>query len=690
MSTNLPVALLVSLAACGGPAPEDPPPEQVDEGGPEDPAPDTLPPRDTHQPEDPVPPAPAQPPLAVGRGLVDVSAPLWAAGQHRVFPGDRPQSLQPRLAGGTFADLDGDGRPEVVVSGVIGPDGVDRPRALRFDPSTETLTEDDALSARLRTLGPDVLWLGDADGDGDLDALSSHPDAPIRWGNPRGGFGPAPAQTPNAAPEIPGITWADIDRDGWLDLVRPLGCVSQDPAEVWVRQGLSALLPRPGMLPSAGRGAPYFVGYWPHALRDATPGAAPGAVGGLVLAMSTGCQHDPNFQGSWQATDLDAEGLPRFVEADPFPYATEWRLSPVVNGGYLSQMQPMGAATADLDRDGVLDLWMSTGWMRPLVYGGAAELPLPELTDAFRVDDYPLAVFDAPMGTTRPQITWGIAPLDFDLDGHLDALIAGGNDAAFLFDPSPVRFPQMLYRGRVDAPHPDEIAALVGLTEPSDARGLAIGDLDLDGRPDVILGGNGQLPRVYLNRLGGDRTPVALRLRATTSPMDGLGAEVRAYDRLEDDLPAVTTTPAAVYAPGALSAPEVFLTGPSGQPIPRVTLSWPSGVTQELRDVGPGWVEVTEPTLWTVDPPDRRLPADGVATATLHVTPRATDGSLAPHAAVEVWVTHGQATIGAPVAVIDGWEVSITAPTTAGSARLAIAIDGVEGPLHPRVWFDAP
>ncbi|MFO0627091.1 MAG: hypothetical protein U0325_15895 [Polyangiales bacterium] len=35
----------------------------------------------------------------------------------------------------------------------------------------------------------------------------------------------------------------------------------------------------------------------------------------------------------------------------------------------------------------------------------------------------------------------------------------------------------------------------------------------------------------------------------------------------------------------------------------------------------------------------------------------------------------------------DAWVARVRAPTRPGSTRLAITVDGVEAPLHPRVWW---
>jgi hypothetical protein len=59
-----------------------------------------------------------------------------------------------------------------------------------------------------------------------------------------------------------------------------------------------------------------------------------------------------------------------------------------------------------------------------------------------------------------------------------------------------------------------DASELAGVRAPFDGRALVTVDLDLDGRPDVILGGNGMLPQVLLNRIDagayGPRRPIGL------------------------------------------------------------------------------------------------------------------------------------------------------------------------------------
>ena len=86
-----------------------------------------------------------------------------------------------------------------------------------------------------------------------------------------------------------------------------------------------------------------------------------------------------------------------------------------------------------------------------------------------------------------------------------------------------------------------DTARAVGGDDSSDSRGVAIADLDLDGRLDIAINNNNARPSIYLNRfaetgnwlrlelVGGDRSnrdAVGARVRVTTLSADGRMAEM--------------------------------------------------------------------------------------------------------------------------------------------------------------------
>jgi hypothetical protein len=100
---------------------------------------------------------------------------------------------------------------------------------------------------------------------------------------------------------------------------------------------------------------------------------------------------------------------------------------------------------------------------------------------------------------------WGVRFFDFDNDGRLDLVLANGypgdsrvasaqaskwNEPLFLFSNRDGKFVNL------------GSAAGEAFTQEYPARGLAVGDLDNDGWPDIVVANNGDVPLVLHNRGG--------------------------------------------------------------------------------------------------------------------------------------------------------------------------------------------
>ena len=102
---------------------------------------------------------------------------------------------------------------------------------------------------------------------------------------------------------------------------------------------------------------------------------------------------------------------------------------------------------------------------------------------------------------------WGPGFLDYDNDGWLDIIVGNGHvypqlDQAKLGASAPYRQRRLLYHNRGDGTF-DEVAARYGpaLNEPRVSRGLTLGDLDNDGRMDVVIADLDGYPLVLRNVL---------------------------------------------------------------------------------------------------------------------------------------------------------------------------------------------
>jgi hypothetical protein len=135
-----------------------------------------------------------------------------------------------------------------------------------------------------------------------------------------------------------------------------------------------------------------------------------------------------------------------------------------------------------------------------------------------------------------PYVGWGTEFLDYDNDGLSDLIVVNGHvypqmDQARRGASAGYRQRRLLYHNRGDGSF-DEVAAKYGavLTEERVSRGLAIGDLDNDGRIDVVINDLDGSPQVLKNVLSptGHWLIVALRGRAPNTDAIGAVITVRA------------------------------------------------------------------------------------------------------------------------------------------------------------------
>jgi enediyne biosynthesis protein E4 len=190
---------------------------------------------------------------------------------------------------------------------------------------------------------------------------------------------------------------------------------------------------------------------------------------------------------------------------------------------------------------------------------------------------------------------WGLRFLDYDNDGWKDLLLAQGHDLDNIERISPqlhYREPMLLARNTgkkfVDvSPISGDIfkKAWVG-------RGLAIGDLDNDGKIDAVVTANGGSAYVLHNETISSNHWITLHLTGHKSNRDGIGAVVKLTTALGSQWATVTTSGSYLSA----SDPRVHFGLGSSSEADSIEIRWPSGITQTLTSVkGDRQVQVDEP-----------------------------------------------------------------------------------------------
>jgi hypothetical protein len=131
-----------------------------------------------------------------------------------------------------------------------------------------------------------------------------------------------------------------------------------------------------------------------------------------------------------------------------------------------------------------------------------------------------------------PFVGWGTAFFDYDNDGLLDIIVVNGHvypqlDQARLGASAGYRQRRLLYHNKGDGTF-DEVAGQYGavLTEERVSRGLAVGDLDNDGRLDVVINDLDGSPQLLHNELPGTGHWLLVKLRGKGANTDAVGAIV--------------------------------------------------------------------------------------------------------------------------------------------------------------------
>jgi enediyne biosynthesis protein E4 len=238
----------------------------------------------------------------------------------------------------------------------------------------------------------------------------------------------------------------------------------------------------------------------------------------------------------------------------------------------------MGADAADFDGSGRTGLAVTNfdnemiGLYRPLGQG--------------RYED--VAIRAGVGAVSRNTLGFGCVFADVDLDGAIDLLVANGHiDETVRQIPGHAGYaqPAQLFLNQGNGTFRDAASAAGGgLTTPRVGRGLAVGDFDRDGDVDVLMTTNNGPAVLFRNDQTGGRKSVRLKLTGTKSNRDAIGAVVRIFHG--------GTSQSRMVKSGSsyLSQSELTLTFGVGarDAVDRVVIAWPSGATQEFKNVPTG------------------------------------------------------------------------------------------------------
>jgi enediyne biosynthesis protein E4 len=195
---------------------------------------------------------------------------------------------------------------------------------------------------------------------------------------------------------------------------------------------------------------------------------------------------------------------------------------------------------------------------------------------------------------SKTTLGFGCAFADYDLNGSLDLIAVNGHIDDTVRNVRNVGYAQppqlFLNNGKGSF---RETGAEVGGTfsSPKVGRGLAVGDFDRDGDADILMTTNNGAAYLFRNDQTSGNHSVRFKLVGTKSNRDGIGTQVRIF------YGGVAQTRMVRSGSSYLSQSELPVTFGLGKQdkIERVVVDWPSGRTEEFKDVATGKsYEVTE------------------------------------------------------------------------------------------------
>jgi enediyne biosynthesis protein E4 len=551
-------------------------------------------------PSAPRPPLASSPPLARGRadGDGNEARPLFvdvtqAAGLRW---GIRSVALrgwnvvETMGGGGGFVDYDGDGRLDIYLvsystraqEGHGGPLG-DALYRNNGDGTFADVTKEAGIRGVRRGQG---LAVGDYDNDGHSDLYVTAHGTSVLYHNEGNG-------TFRDVTSVAGVlnkrwgcstTFLDYDRDGWLDLFVS-NYLELDPDNL---KSLPCYLvdeyPFCQIAQFRGQASVLYRNNRDGTFTDVSLESGVAEAKGKGMGVVAADLDDDGWIDIFQTND----STPNFL----FKNQGNGRFRDVALEAYVG-LGPSGNASGamsadaeDLDGDGRLDLLVTNfNHQGTFLHSNAGDMTFNERGTR--------------LGLTQPTFitsTFGARFLDHDNDGLIDLFVAVGHPFAPVSKVWPdVRFdgPPFLFendgRGFVN------VAAQSGeaLRRPYAGRGVATGDYDDDGDPDVLLLCVGQPPKLLRNDGGNRGHWLGVRLVGTRSGRDAIGAKVtvtaggRARMRCR--------VGGASYL--SSSDPRILFGLGTVDRVDALEVRWPSGQVDRLA--GPpvdGYVTLTEST----------------------------------------------------------------------------------------------
>ena len=228
----------------------------------------------------------------------------------------------------------------------------------------------------------------------------------------------------------------------------------------------------------------------------------------------------------------------------------------------------MGTDFRDYDNDGWPDIVVAglTGETFPVFHN--------EKNGTFRDATYTSRI--GPLTTRRSG--WGAVWADFDNDGWKDLFTSNShvNDLVERFEATTYKQANSVFAntqdGKFTLSECEELATRIRAH-----RGLAVADLDGDGKLDAVSSAILEPAELWHNTSVGSNHWLIVKLRGVKSNRDGIGARVQAGNQVNE------MTASQGYSSSSLTGVHFGLGSLSK--VPKIEIHWPSGTVQTVENV---------------------------------------------------------------------------------------------------------
>ncbi len=299
--------------------------------------------------------------------------------------------------------------------------------------------------------------------------------------------------------------------------------------------------------------------------------------------------------------DIDADARPDIYVANDatrnFFYVNRGELrfedQGVISGTAVSAegypQSGMGVDIADIDGDGSVEIGV-TNFERQ-----AVNLYMAMVPGLFQDQTFAVGLGEPTVGT----LGFGLAFVDADGDGDLDVVIANGHLDYDETSPQANQVFRNLAAERRAAGGLDGTSGLLrelpaGAGDPMQARrvsrGLAAGDLEGDGWPDLVITNVQERPTILRNTAPRADSRLVLRLRGRQANRDGYGAHVEVTPLVHDGTTAVQYHDVKSSTSYLSQGSNELYLGIGQADRARVVVRWPDGTTEDLGELEAGWL----------------------------------------------------------------------------------------------------